>query len=105
MNDSNTKMLRGQLRQIAKEILPEVMTTELKSETYKSLAATIDMRLKALETSVRETLERVDGRSKEVMAYLIRMAAKEAPVSLTPATETKVEKLENGEQKTESPNT
>lgn len=66
------KKIRGQLRIIAQELLPELLTTELKSAMYDRLTAVITARLSAIEKDIRATMDEINNRSKETQDYIIR---------------------------------
>lgn len=69
---NEAKVIRGQLRQIAKELLPEVMAAEVNKAQYARLQAEILSKLKLIEENVRDTLIKLDQRSKDAQAYIIR---------------------------------
>lgn len=79
---SNIKQIRGQIRQIVQEILPDLIREEL----FKDLEAKIAARLtqiadgtrsdvKALGEQVNKTLTVIDERSKSVQHYVMRQGA------------------------------
>lgn len=74
-NQSNAKVLRGQLRQIAKELLPEALSSVLVAEQYKQLQAEIHGKLQVIQAQVTETLTRLDERSKEMQMFVMRQVA------------------------------
>jgi hypothetical protein len=92
MSDGNVKQLRGQVRQAVKDIMPEVLTKELATDIHKALQEDLNKRLKALEETVKRTLDGINKQHADVMAYLIRNA---------PQGEVKTD----GETKTESSST
>jgi cell division protein ZapA (FtsZ GTPase activity inhibitor) len=70
------KAMRGQLRQIAKEILPEVLAGELFAALQKEQAA----RLTEIARMVTERLNQIEERSKDVQSFIMReVANKSAP--------------------------
>jgi CheY-specific phosphatase CheX len=70
------KAMRGQLRQIAKEILPEVLAGELFAALQKEQAA----RLTEIAKMVTTRLDQIETRSKDVQSYIMReMANSTAP--------------------------
>lgn len=71
---SDAKLIRGQLRQIAKEILPDVLSQELKTELYKKIREEMTARINAIEENVKLTLEQLDQRSKDTLDYLVRQS-------------------------------
>ena len=66
------KELRGQLRQIVKEVLPELLVTELKSALYAGLTKVISARLDAIQEDVKKTMDEINSRSKDVQDYMVR---------------------------------
>lgn len=71
MSDKNSKQVRGQLRIIAKEILPEVIS----NETYKELQKLVTVRLDNIEKMVREALEGMSNRQKDAQDFLVRQVS------------------------------
>lgn len=69
----DAKMLRGQLRQIAKEILPEVLTRELVEAIRNELRQEILIKLNA-----------IDERNKDIQAYMVRQSSPVVPNPLEP---------------------
>lgn len=77
----DTKLLRGQIRQVVKEILPEVLTEELTKVIQLQLQAIIKAQLNSIEAQVKDSLQALDDRSREVQSYVIRQVAKDTFVS------------------------
>jgi len=71
---SDAKIIRGQLRQITKEIMPELLSQELKSEVYKRIREEMTTRINAIEENVKATLDQLDQRSKDTLDYLVRQS-------------------------------
>lgn len=69
----DAKMLRGQLRQIAKELLPELLSKEFMDIIRNELRQEILIKLSA-----------IDERSKDIQAYMIRQSAPVIPNPLEP---------------------
>lgn len=69
---NQVKMLRGQLRQIVKEMLPDILSNSLKSEIFKTLQIDIMSRLTKIESDITLSLEKLDQRQKDSLGYLIR---------------------------------
>lgn len=72
-SSKEAKVIKGQLRQIVKEILPELIAKELESELYKGLTR----RIKDLEDHVKKTVHDMNERHKDTMGYIVRQASKE----------------------------
>lgn len=70
------KLVRGQLRQIAKELLPDLIASELNAK----LEAQMRTKLNEIHTMVKDTLTRIDDRQKDVQNLIIRELAKASPV-------------------------
>ncbi len=83
----DVKLIRGQLRQVVKEILPEMLKEVLGDALFKAHAEDINTKLKKIEENVRETLTLVDKRSKDSLSYLIRQTTENA-VQTLPVEET-----------------
>jgi len=64
----NTKVLRGQLRQIAQELLPELMKEALFEEITKQMIA----RVNAIEEFTKKTMTEMNERHKDTMGMLVR---------------------------------
>lgn len=82
---NNLKQIRGQLRQIVKDILPEVIN----KEQHELLAKQIKDRLDLIEKDIKKTLHEINNRSKDTMGYLVRQASQNP---LAPKEEDKNEK-------------
>jgi hypothetical protein len=65
---NNAKQLRGQLRQVVKEMLPETLT----EQHYETLKKHIDARINEIEKSVKDTMHTINERHKDTMSYLLR---------------------------------
>lgn len=70
---SNLKQLRGQLRQIAQEILPEL----IKEELFKHVLSAVNVHMAKLEGVVKKNLEDMNERQKNFQAYLIRQTSQQ----------------------------
>ncbi len=68
---NNAKDLRKQLKNLVKEELPVVVTTEL----YVSLKSHIDVKIKEIEDNVKKTLHEINERHKDTMSYLVRQVS------------------------------
>jgi len=92
MSEKTIKQVRGQLRQITKEILPDLLTQELISAVYKQLAAEFGARFQIVEKNVSDTLTEINNRSKDVQDLVVRKSLEnmktldEAPAEVVPTT-------------------
>lgn len=68
----DTKLLRGQARQVLKEILPDLLKNELIESIRVQLHGENVAKLRAIQAEVQTVLERIDQRSKDINAYLVR---------------------------------
>lgn len=80
---SSIKLLRGQVRQIVQELLPQV----LKDEILKALNRQINERLDSINRFVDNAVKEMNERSKETQSYVVRNLA----LSNALATQSKVE--------------
>lgn len=69
------KAIRGQLRQIAKDILPEVLAGELFVKIQEENRA----RLTEIAKMVNDRLTEIENRSKDVQSYIMRETANNLP--------------------------
>lgn len=81
-NERNTKQLRGQLRQIVKEMIPELTQLELYNALQKAnnarleqIAKNVEEIVKNVNDRVEQTLKEVNDRSKDVQDFVMRQAA------------------------------
>lgn len=65
---SQTKRDRGQLRQIAKEILPEVLT----QESLMAIQRIMFDRLEKMAKHINDRLDAVDQKQKDLHSYVVR---------------------------------
>lgn len=93
MSDKNLKAIRGQIRQIVKDILPEVFTQELATKTQKTLQEYNEKRLDAIAKHLVDTLKQIDDRAKDTQAYILRNASLS---NVAPTEEVTPPALDNG---------
>lgn len=65
---NSIKQLRGQVRQIVKELLSEVLNDEL----VQALRKDIYTRLDAIDKHVKSTTQEMNDRTKETQSYVVR---------------------------------
>lgn len=81
MNSKDTKDIRKQLRNVVKEIMPEVMKSQLGETLLKELTTVLNIKMRDLETQVRTALQNIDNRAKDLQSLMLReMVAKSTPV-------------------------
>lgn len=68
------KAIRGQLRQLVKEILPELLAVA----QYEELRKEIHSKMERIETNVKDTMREINERSKDTQSYLVRAVSKPA---------------------------
>ena len=100
MSEAKTiKQVRGQLRQLTKEILPDLMSSEL----FSNLEKQIEQRLKLIETKVLEAVSGMETRQKDLQNYIMREVARGVLDKAAPAESAPASNISN-EQKIEEPN-
>ena len=70
MSAKNAKLIRGQLRDIIKEMLPQILTQEVVKGMMTSNAAV----MRVIESNVNKKLKEIEERQKNSLDYLIRQA-------------------------------
>lgn len=68
MSSKDMKDLRKQLRNVVKEILPEILT----QEQYLELKKHIDKNIKNIEKIVKDSMHEMNNRQKDTLDYLVR---------------------------------
>lgn len=91
MSDKQVKLIRGQLRQLIKEMLPELLSEELKSAMHQKLAVEVQKQLDNLKENMKNTLNTIDERSKDIQGYLVRQTSTVQGVTPAPSETLKVE--------------
>lgn len=79
---NNAKELRGQLRQVSKELLPQLITHEL----FEALRKEMKEELEKLRKDVITTLKAMDDRSKDTQSFVMRevlAASNNSPIAPT----------------------
>lgn len=85
---NQAKVIRGQLRQIVQDILPDLLNNEVKNALYQDLSKQLNARVELIAKNIQETLSKIDERSKDVQGYVVRQSAVPQPaVTVTPAEE------------------
>lgn len=69
---NQVKQIRGQVRQIVKEIIDDVLRTELVETARKEVATAMNARLDTIEKFCQGQLEKQDKRAKNIQAFLTR---------------------------------
>lgn len=80
MGSKDAKLLRGQLRQIVKEMLPELIKQELFTES----TSLIRSRLEEINKMVKSELTRIDDRQKDIQALIMKELAASSLPKLEP---------------------
>ncbi len=75
------KLVRGQLRQITQELLPSIMSEELKNAAYNQIKKEIEAKLHHIEANIKESLERIEKRQKDMHDFTIREMMSNVQVS------------------------
>lgn len=75
MNGKQVKELRGQLRQIVKEELPELITIEFYTVALERVQKNVNERLDELKKQLTDTLKEIEDRNKALQVMVTRMLA------------------------------
>lgn len=73
---SDAKQVRNQVRNVARELLPDILEQELTGAIRKEVLAHVDKRLNEIAAHMKHVLDTIDQRSKDSQAYVIRQSAK-----------------------------
>lgn len=65
---TDAKVVRGQLRQIAKELLPALCM----KEEHKAIVSNLNAQIEGLKKIIEERLDAIDQRSRDMQAYIVR---------------------------------
>jgi hypothetical protein len=76
------KLLRGQVRQVVKEMMDSEFSDHLKRELSKQ----INDRLDAIVKNIQETLKGMDDRAKDIQDYIVRASLNPAAPTSPPIT-------------------
>lgn len=81
MNSKNVKQIRSQLRNVTKELLPEVLQQEaiaaIAEDIEKRLRVDFGARLEAINDSIMNQLKAIDERSKDVQQFILNQVAQD----------------------------
>lgn len=87
----DAKLIRGQVRQVVKEILNEVLTQEMVVAIRKQLQEEMSAALKPLDADVRMSMEALNKRYNELNSHILTALSNQMPLpapSETPPSET-----------------
>lgn len=79
----NPKELRKQLRNVIQDLGPELIKSELYDAALKKVLDETFKRLSAVETHVKEVLEQLDARQKDIQSFLVRASIQQAGQAAT----------------------
>lgn len=71
-NQNAVKTLRGQVRQLVQDLIPQILTEEMRSKLYAEMVDLVQARLKGIEDQVKETMLEINQRSVDAQEYLMR---------------------------------
>jgi hypothetical protein len=91
MNTKEVKDIRKQLRNVAQEMAPAILSSEVGTQMYKQLMQAVEGKLKSLEVQIQDTLTKIDERSKDLQAYAMRQIAAMMPIQPSQPTESQNE--------------
>lgn len=78
---ADVKLIRKQLKNVLEEEGQKVFEKHLYDSAFGQVKAEIKLRLDAIEKHVRESLEQLDSRQKDMQSFLVREATRgNAPV-------------------------
>jgi archaellum biogenesis ATPase FlaH len=83
MSARDLKDLRKQLRNVTKEILPEVLQAELVNNIKENLDKYIKLELEQLKQDVISTMARIEERSKDVQTFILNHVQSEMAKNVT----------------------
>lgn len=90
-HQAQIKDMRKQLRNVTQEILPSLLQTEVFKDLYGNLQKEMLAKLNDIETHVKESLAKIDDRSKDVQSFIMsQVQAQMAGIPSTPITENPV---------------
>lgn len=78
MSDKSIKELRGQVRIIVKELLPEILREQLVGDIYKQVKEQVDGRMTEVDKLVNDVLQHLNARHQEVMRAVFEHVMPEA---------------------------
>lgn len=76
MSDKNFKAIRKQIRNVVKEFLPDVLSTEYTASIHKRLSEELTQRMDVIANGARETLKNIDERQKDFQNYVVKEISK-----------------------------
>ena len=88
MSDRNFKEIRKQLRTVVRELLPEVLKSEVVTASMADIKTQTDERLNRIADHIQSTLESMDKRQSDIQSYILRNTTHVpvAPSENSPAT-------------------
>lgn len=91
MSEKNVKLIRKQIKNVVQSLLPEILASETIRGVEASVEARVNQRLDGITQTVKNTLDTIDQRSKDIQSYVLRgndasvMPAPTAAVAEAPA--------------------
>lgn len=76
----DAKLIRGQLRQIVKEELSNILTQELVAAVRKQLEEEVRATMKPLDADVRSSVEALNRRYLELNSHIITALSNQMPL-------------------------
>jgi hypothetical protein len=68
---NEAKVIRGQVRQIAQELLPSILNQEFSQQIYSQLQKEITFKLEEIQAMVNTTLNDMNKRAQDVQAFMM----------------------------------
>ena len=71
MGNKDAKVIRGQIRQVAVELLPSILDQEFSARMYTQLQKEITFKLEEIQATVNTTLNDMNKRAQDVQAFMM----------------------------------
>lgn len=71
---ADVKLIRKQIKNVLDTLLPSMLNEALATDIKEQLSKEFQLRLSVIEKSIKDSLEKIDQRSKDSLGYLIRQS-------------------------------
>jgi len=79
VSDKNVKQIRKQLRNVAQEMLPQVLESVVVAKIRQDIHEYVKTRLDEIFQMVKDTLNRIDDRQKDIQSMIVREFTQAVP--------------------------
>lgn len=79
MSERIAKQIRKQLRNVIQESMADILKSEVSAAIYTDLNKAISAKLDNLASEMRDVLNKVDQRSKDINNYVVNQTASVTP--------------------------